>query len=284
MGVHTKAKLVYVCRGLLNLVMVLGVVFGLRSMILGRVSDTTRLDALSVALVASYLVGVRWIEHRRATELATHRSGVELAAGVALGIGLFATLMVILWLFGVYHLSRWGAVAPLFGGFWFALLTAINEEIVFRGLLFRLSHKLLGLWGALALTSALFGIAHAFNHGATIGSTVAIALEAGILLGAAYASTHRLWLPIGLHLGWNFAEGSIFGMSVSGGRTRVSLIAGSLHGSNLLTGGMFGPEASIVAVVVSLAASLLLLWKMAAGVYQRRTTSHCRPHQKLACT
>src|SRR5471030_2266301 len=81
--------------------------------------------------------------------------------------------------------------------------------------------------------------------GATIGSSVAIALEAGILLGAAYALTGRLWLPIGLHLGWNFAEGSIFGMAVSGGSQKGSLITGELHGSNLLTGGVFGPEASI---------------------------------------
>jgi len=83
------------------------------------------------------------------------------------------------------------------------------------------------------------------------------------LLGAAYALTGRLWLPIGLHLGWNFAEGSIFGMAVSGGSQKGSLITGELHGSNLLTGGVFGPEASIVAVVVCLTAAIVILWKKA---------------------
>ena len=255
-------RLAYVGRGLLNMAVLLVVVFGLRSIIRGHVSDTVRLDAISVAVVASYFVGVRWIERRHASEFATQRSFAEFATGLALGMGLFTTLMVILWLLDVYHPSKWVGFAPLFGGFWFALLTAINEEIVFRGLLFRLSQKVLGVWGALALTSLLFGAAHAFNHGATIGSSCAIALEAGILLGAAYALTQRLWLPIGLHLGWNFTEGSIFGMSISGGSTRGSLVTGTLRGRNLLTGGSFGPEASIIAVAVSLAASLFLLWKM----------------------
>jgi uncharacterized protein len=257
-----KTKLAYVGRGLLNMTALLVVVFGLRSIIRGHVSDAVRLDAISVAVVVSYLVGVRWIEHRHASELATQRGFAEFATGLTLGMGLFTILMVILWLLDVYHPSKWAGFAPLFDGFWFALLTAINEEIVFRGLLFRLSQKVLGVWGALALTSLLFGAAHAFNHGATVGSSGAIAVEAGILLGAAYALTQRLWLPIGLHLGWNFTEGSIFGMSVSGGSTRGSLVIGTLHGRNFVTGGSFGPEASIVAVAVSLAASLFLLWKM----------------------
>jgi uncharacterized protein len=257
-----KTKLAYVGRGLLNMTVLLVVVFGLRSIIRGHVSDSVRLDAISVAVVVSYLVGVRWIERRPASELATQRSFAEFATGLTLGMGLFTILMVILWVLDVFHPSKWAGFAPLLGGFWFALLTAVNEEIVFRGLLFRLSQKVLGVWGALALTSLLFGAAHAFNHGATVGSSVAIALEAGILLGAAYALTQRLWLPIGLHLGWNFAEGSIFGMSVSGGDARASLITGSLRGRDLVTGGAFGPEASIIAVAVSLGASLFLLWKM----------------------
>ncbi len=89
-----------------------------------------------------------------------------------------------------------------------------------------------------------------------------------MLLGAAYALTHRLWLPIGLHLGWNFAEGRIFGMSVSGGAAGRSLITGTLRGSNLMTGGAFGPEASIVAVIICLAAAFFLLWGAvrAAGI------------------
>ena len=82
-----------------------------------------------------------------------------------------------------------------------------------------------------------------------------------MLLGAAYALKQRLWLPIGLHLGWNFAEGSIFGMSVSGHTKQGSLIAGTLLGRGLLTGGAFGPENSIVAVVICFAVALFLLFR-----------------------
>jgi uncharacterized protein len=257
-----KTKLAYVGRGLVNLVVVLVVVIGLQVLIRGHVPDTVGLFAVAVAVFATYVAGVRWIERRQPSELITHAGFAELAGGVALGLGLFTSVMLLLWIFGAYRFLGWGSVAPLAGGLLVALCAAIIEEIIFRGFLFRLSAKLIGMWGALVLTSVLFGAAHAFNKGATLGSSVAIALEAGVLLGAAYALTQRLWLPIGLHLGWNFAEGSVFGMSVSGGTKKTSLIVGTLSGPDALTGGAFGPEASIVAVVVCLAAALFLLWRI----------------------
>lgn len=254
-----RTKLAYVGRGALNLVAVLAVLFGLQALIRGRVPDTLGMVVLCVALVASYLAGVRWIERRPPSEFLARAAFTEFPAGLALGLVLFTSLMLSLWMFHVYRPAEWGSLAPLAGGFLFALLAAILEEIIFRGFLFRLSEKLLGLWGALVLTSTLFGAAHAFNPGATVASCVAIALEAGLLLGAAYALKQRLWLPIGLHVGWNFAEGSIFGMSISGRTTQGSLIAGTLRGRDLLTGGAFGPENSILAVGICLATALFLL-------------------------
>jgi hypothetical protein len=95
-----------------------------------------------------------------------------------------------------------------------------------------------------------------------VSSSLAIALEAGVLLDTAYAATTRLWLPIGLHVGWNFTEGSLFGMSVSGGAMSGGLLQGSLSGPRILTGGQFGPEASIVAVLVCLAAALYFIHRI----------------------
>jgi len=254
-----KSSLAYAGRGALNLIAVLAVVFGLQALIHKRVPDWFGLLAITMLLLAAYLSGVRWIERRRPVELLNRRALPEFAAGLILGIVLFAGVMEALWMGGIYHPTAWGAFAPVAAGFVLAVPTAVFEEIVFRGFLFRLAAKLLGTWGALAITSALFGAAHAFNPGATVGSSLAIALEAGVLLGAAYALTDRLWLPIGLHAGWNFAEGSIFGMSVSGGAVKSSLIVGALHGKDLYTGGAFGPEASIVAVVICLAAAVILI-------------------------
>lgn len=256
-----RTDLSYAGRGSLNLLVALVVVYGLQALIHGRVPDTLGKIILCIAFSASYLAGVHWIERRRATELIARAGVAEFFAGLALGFALFTALMCLLWVFGVYHPSAWGSVAPLALGFIFALVTAILEELLFRGFLFRLIARLAGTWGALALTSAVFGLAHAFNPGATVASSAAIALEAGILLGAAYAFTQRLWLPIGLHLAWNFTEGSIFGMSVSGFSAKGALIAGNLRGPQSLTGGEFGPEASILAVVLCLAVAIFLCWK-----------------------
>ena len=110
------------------------------------------------------------------------------------------------------------------------------------------------------VTSALFGAVHAANPGANLFSSLAIALEAGVILAGAYAVTGRLWMPIGLHAGWNFAEGALFGMSVSGGPESAALSHGILRGPTILTGGAFGPEASIVAVLLCLAVGVILLW------------------------
>jgi hypothetical protein len=140
-----------------------------------------------------------------------------------------------------------------------AVCQAVIEEVLVRGFIFRVLSVGTGTWIALLLSAALFGALHASNPGATAFSSIAIALEAGVLLAAAYVVTGRLWLSIGLHAAWNFTEGSIFGMSVSGGKQSASLISGTLSGPAMLTGGAFGPEASIVAVLVCLALAVLLL-------------------------
>jgi membrane protease YdiL (CAAX protease family) len=217
---------------------------------------------LAILVFATYISASKWIEHRTTAELDLRSFSSELPHGFALGILLFAGVMGVLLLAGVYHPAGFGAANGLAAGFVSSAVAAITEEILFRGLLFRLIAKLLGTWGALILTSSVFGVAHAFNPGATISSSVAIALEAGILLGAAYAATGRLWLPIGLHLGWNFTEGSIFSMSVSGHGLARGLIRGSLTGPQILTGGRFGPEASIVAVIVCLLAAAFFILRV----------------------
>jgi hypothetical protein len=88
---------------------------------------------------------------------------------------------------------------------------------------------------------------------------VAIALEAGVLLGAAFVVTRNLWFPIALHFAWNFCEGPIFGTQVSGGVLTTSLFTSHVSGPVWLTGGRFGPEAGVPAIVIGLIASVALL-------------------------
>jgi membrane protease YdiL (CAAX protease family) len=244
--------------GLLNLLLVVGAVIAVQPM-LKKYLGSAGAAVLAALCLGVYIAACKWIERRSPTELAVRQAPAELAAGMLLGLTLFSSVMAILWLAGVYHPAGWGSYRQLASGLLLAALAAIIEELLFRGLLFRLCSKLLGTWGALLFTSGLFGAAHAGNQEATVSSSLAIALEAGILLGAAYAATGRVWVPIGLHLGWNFTEGSVFGMTLSGNTMASGVIRGSLNGPGILTGGEFGPEASIVAVIVCLAAASYFL-------------------------
>ena len=215
---------------------------------------------LAVLCLALYVAVSKVIERRNPCELAPRPALLELAIGVVCGFLLFSMVMTLLWTVRAYHPQGISSASgPLAKGFALALSAGILEELLFRGLLFRMFSTLFGTWGALALTSALFGAAHLGNRGATTTSGLAIAVEAGILLGAAYAATTRLWLPIGLHFAWNFTESSVFGMTVSGNAMTPGLISGSLSGPNVVTGGAFGPEASIIAVIVCVGAALYFI-------------------------
>ena len=247
----------------LNLLFTLVILFGAQPLLRGRVSNSVALAILSVLVFGAYLLGYRFIERRRPPELAGLISVKEFIAGLGLGIFLFSAVIAVLWLLRVYHLQGRGTTAALGAGALTALFAATVEETLIRGFLFRVVQMVGGTWIAILISSAFFGAAHAFNPGATVTSSVAIALEAGVLLAAAYVLTGRLWFPIGLHAGWNFSEGSLYGLSVSGFSAKSGLTQGTLKGPLILTGGAFGPEASVVAVALCLATAILLLWRAA---------------------
>ncbi|HEU6453536.1 MAG TPA: type II CAAX endopeptidase family protein [Gemmatimonadaceae bacterium] len=213
----------------------------------------------TIAVVhAAYLLYVRYVEGRSATEFAPAGSVKELGTGMLIGAGIFSAVILVLVAGGWYSVAGtnpWtAALAPLLA----AAGAAYVEELIVRGILFRNLEDMLGSWISLAITALLFGFAHIANPNATLTSAIAIALEAGVLLGAAYMVTQRLWLAIGIHFAWNFVQGGIFGVAVSGNAT-VGVLRGELHGPTLLTGGPFGVEGSAVAVVVCLAAAVVLL-------------------------
>ena len=129
--------------------------------------------------------------------------------------------------------------------------------ILFRGILFRWIDEKWGFVAALVVSAVLFGAMHLGQPGSTWWSSLAIAVEAGLLLGAAYKGSGTLWLPVGIHWSWNFFQGNIFGFAVSGGDAGVSLLQAATSGPDILTGGVFGAEASILTVVLG---TLLSVW------------------------
>ena len=113
------------------------------------------------------------------------------------------------------------------------------------------------------LTALLFGASHLANPNATIFSAAAIAIEAGIMLGAAYMYTRSLWLPIAIHFSWNFAESGIYGTALSGYDIGTTFITSTTQGPAILTGGSFGPENSIIALILCLGAGIAFLFASA---------------------
>ena len=209
-----------------------------------------------------YLAAVRWIEQRPVTELSPAPALPELIVGLGVGVVLFAIVIGILWIAGVYQPLGWGSLDGVAITFLLWLAVGVLEEIEFRGLVYRLCRAIVGTWGAIVMSGILFGLVHGMDPGATPMALTSVAI-AGLMLGAAFALTGRLWFPIGIHAGWNFAEGSLFGTAVSGGNLGSSAIRAKLAGPELLAGGRFGPEASIVTVVVLLVTTVILVWLVA---------------------
>jgi membrane protease YdiL (CAAX protease family) len=177
--------------------------------------------------------------------------------GLLLGAILFSIVIGILTLTHCYTASfqSWNGLFPALV---FFLVGALVEELLFRGVLFRLIEKMTGTWIALVLSAVLFGAIHLGNPHATLFSSLAIALEAGVLLALAYVLTRSLWFAIGIHWGWNFFEGPVFGTQVSGGQFTATVLHAKMDGPAWLTGGSFGPEAGVVALVVCLAAAIVV--------------------------
>ena len=142
-------------------------------------------------------------------------------------------------------------------------LVGWNEEVMSRGYHLQTISSGLSLTWGLVISSAIFGALHLTNPHATLMSAAGIFL-AGLLLGYAYVRTGQLWCSIGLHIGWNFFEGVVFGFPVSGLAT-FRLLETRISGPDLWTGGAFGPEAGLIVVPAILAGAALI------HLYGRRT-------------
>jgi membrane protease YdiL (CAAX protease family) len=140
----------------------------------------------------------------------------------------------------------------------FGILTAIFEEVLFRGIIFRLIEGKLGSYIALIISSMIFGFGHLMNGNGSFFVVFAITITS-ILITAAYMYARNLWFPIAIHFAWNFAQGDIFGTAVSGDPVSTSIIVSKLEGSEWFTGGIWGIEASVQIVIFSWIAGIILL-------------------------
>jgi membrane protease YdiL (CAAX protease family) len=241
-------------------VLVTGLAAGMRSVAGDNPVLSLLVGAVSVLIALTvYAAAVRFLEQRPATELDT-AAGSGLRVGVAVGLGLFAVTLALIALFGGYGTKGGVSVGGALTVLGMMAGVAVVEELLFRGIVFRLVEELTGTWGAMVISGLLFGGLHLANSDATVWGALAIAVEAGLMLGACYAATRTLWMPIGLHFGWNFALSGIFGVTVSGNDDMpAGLLHGVLSGPEAITGGGFGPEASVFAILVCAVPTVVFL-------------------------
>jgi membrane protease YdiL (CAAX protease family) len=213
--------------------------------------------ALGALWLYRRVIGV--LEQRQATEIDRAAAPRGLRNGSLLGLGLFTATFLLILMCGSVEQLGWGSFLGFLAAIGTNVGAAVTEEIVFRAVLFRILAQRWGTGVALTVSALLFGLLHLVNPGASVWGAIAIAIEAGLMLGAAYALTRSLWFPIGLHFGWNMAEGGIFGTTVSGSTNHGGLLHTVLDGPNILTGGDFGPEASVFAILACGIPALLFL-------------------------
>jgi hypothetical protein len=140
-----------------------------------------------------------------------------------------------------------------------AVKSSVFEELAFRGVLFRSVEEMAGSWIAIIVSSLVFGLIHLVNPGATIAGAVYIAIEAGLLLAAAYLVTRRLWIAIGFHMLWNYVQSAVFSGIVSGAVATPGLFRARIEGPGFFTGGSFGMEQSVFALILCTAAGVVML-------------------------
>ena len=179
--------------------------------------------------------------------------------GWAVSVVNFLAIIVCLFLCGCYRIVNVELdVASQLSWLSLFLLVGVVEEVIFRGILFRLITDKWNIAVGLTTSSLLFGLAHLGNPGATLWAALAIALASGWLFGMAYAYHRTIWVPIGMHWAWNYLEGGVFGCAVSGTPLDYRpLITPKISGTDLLSGGAFGPEASIICVAIGIGISIV---------------------------
>ena len=215
---------------------------------------------LALITLVSYSYLYKFYERRNISELSFKNFGANAALGLFVGFLLQSLVVLVMYLAGDYHVMQINPFINLLPSFIIALTSGVFEEIIMRGIIFRLTEEKLGTIIALIISAFLFGLLHLPNHNATLYSAFAIAMEAGILLAAIYVYTRSLWSAIFLHFAWNFAESGIYGGILSGNVVDKSLVTAQFTGSDWITGGSFGPENSVQALIFCTITGIIFLW------------------------
>lgn len=214
---------------------------------------------LAVLAIYCYIVLYGFYEKREIAELSKKRILKNLTIGIVLGSLLQSLTILVIYLGGSYSVISVNPVVFIIPPLTIAFTSAIIEELLFRGIIFRIMEEILGSYVALGISALIFGGLHLLNPNSSVVAGIGLAIQAGLLLGAAYIFAKNLWFPIAIHFAWNFTQSAIFGANVSGNAISRTLIYSDIQGAEWITGGQFGPEGSIQATLFCLTSAIILL-------------------------
>ena len=201
-----------------------------------------------------------FIEHRSIWSLGLktrEKDVLDFVLGIFIGLFMITTVFLMEISLGLIRIEINSKIeiSYLVYGLLASLSVAFMEELIFRGYLFQNALLSLNENQAILISSIVFGLMHIFNPNVNFLAIVVISII-GILLAICYLKTQGLHFPIGLHFAWNFFEGYIYGFPISGNRVEGVLVT-IIEGPAWLTGGQFGPEGSLIGLVVSLIVTLI---------------------------
>ena len=213
----------------------------------------------SSAVISAYIYFFRKYEKREIKEFSSKGIAKYLLSGTMIGLVLQSLTMLVIALNGGFEIVSVNPISNVIIPFTIAFTVAVFEEILIRGIIFRIIEEKLGSYISLLISAIIFGALHLLNPNSTLISGLCVGIEAGLLLGAAYIYTRNLWFPIAIHFAWNFMQSGIFGAITSGNEKTSSLLTTKLTGNSFITGGEFGPEGTIQALIFCVLASIVLL-------------------------
>lgn len=258
-------------------VLVTQMLLRLLSFILPAETPIYYLISIAVSLALTYFaygLYVESIERRRTSELDLADAGIELGGGVLIGSGLFTLIIGLLWVVGNFRFDGVNSWLMIFPAMAANIPAAFLQEIIFRGVIFRITEEALGTLWALFISVPLFALIQLFTTQTNSINTIFSMVSAGILLSAAYLLTRRLWLAIGLHVSWDLTSNGIFGVDTLGssGIPLQGLLRGSLANPTLFSSGAGRLEGTLIAAAVMLAACvILIIITMERGRWRKRS-------------
>lgn len=222
-----------------------------------------------IAITGSVYVARRWLDKKSFESLGlklSKQTWIDILAGIGITFVQMGFIFIVMFSLGwlTFEGFAWQfdptstvitGVLTFFVAF---VLVGWNEELLSRGYHLQTIASGINLFWGVVISSAVFGILHLGNPNATWVSAAGI-FFAGIYLAYGYIRTRQLWLPIGLHIGWNFFEGVVFGFPVSG-LDIYALLRIKISGPELWTGGAFGPEAGLILLPSLIVGGALIYW------------------------